>query len=101
MVIFSAMAFEGAAWLIAWREFDRTRGGRPVLRALRQSKDPALFTVLFEDTAALLGLVVALIGVFCADRLGWLWADAAATLTIGGDPGDGGDPAGASRPRAC
>ena len=40
--------------------------------------------MLFEDTAALIGLVVALVGVFCADRLGWLWADAVATLAIGG-----------------
>ena len=67
-----AMAFEAGAWLVAWREFDRERGGRPMLPALRQSKDPALFTVLFEDTAALIGLVVALVGVFSSDQLGWL-----------------------------
>lgn len=84
LVIFIAMAFEAGAWLIAWREFSRIRGARPVLSALRQSNDPALFTVLFEDTAALIGLLVALVGVFCADRLGWLWADAVATLAIGG-----------------
>lgn len=83
-VILIAMAFEAGAWLVAWKEFGRTRGTRPILRALRQSKDPALFTVLFEDTAALCGLAVALVGIYCADRLGWLWADAAATLAIGG-----------------
>ncbi len=82
-VIVVAMVFETVTWLVAWKEFSKTRGTRPILRALRQSKDPALFTVIFEDTAALLGLILALIGVFCADRLGWLWADAVATLAIG------------------
>ena len=83
VVIGLAIVFEAGAWLVAWREFDRVRGKLPVLRAVRQSKDPALFTVLFEDTAALAGLVAALVGVFAADRLGLLWADGAATLVIG------------------
>jgi cation diffusion facilitator family transporter len=83
VVIGIAIVFESGAWAVAWREFDKTRGRRPIIRALRQSKDPALFTVLFEDTAALMGLFAALVGIFCADRLGWLWADGAATLVIG------------------
>jgi cation diffusion facilitator family transporter len=83
VVIGFAILFEAGAWIVAWREFDRVRGKLPVLRAVRQSKDPALFTVLFEDTAALLGLVAALAGVFAADRLGLLWADSVATLVIG------------------
>jgi cation diffusion facilitator family transporter len=84
VVIGIAVVFESGAWAVAWREFQKTRGKLKVVPALRQSKDPALFTVLFEDTAALLGLFTALVGVFCADRLGWLWADGAATLVIGG-----------------
>ncbi len=83
VVIAIAMVFEAGAWLVAWREFDRVRGKMPVMRALRQSKDPALFTVLFEDTAALTGLLAALVGIFCSDRLGLYWADGAATLVIG------------------
>jgi cation diffusion facilitator family transporter len=83
VVIGFAILFEAGAWIVAWREFDRVRGKLPVLRAVRQSKDPALFTVLFEDTAALMGLVAALAGVFAADRLGLLWADGVATLVIG------------------
>ncbi len=83
VVIGIAIVFESGAWAVAWREFDKTRGRLPVIRALRQSKDPALFTVLFEDTAALAGLFTALVGVFCAHKLGWLWADGAATLVIG------------------
>ncbi len=83
IVIGLSMVFEGGSWLLAWREFNRIRGTQPVLAALRQSKDPALFTVLFEDTAALLGLTAALLGVFGSAELGWLWADGAATLVIG------------------
>jgi cation diffusion facilitator family transporter len=83
VVIGLAIVFEAGAWIVAWREFDRVRGKLPVLRAVRQSKDPALFTVLFEDTAALMGLVAALAGVFAADRLGLLRADGVATLVIG------------------
>jgi cation diffusion facilitator family transporter len=84
VVLALAMVFEAAAWLIAWREFNRVRGDVPVLLAVRQSKDPALFTVLFVDSAAMLGLVVAFVGIFAADRLGWMWADGVATLVIGG-----------------
>lgn len=82
-VLLAAMVFEGLSFGAAWREFSRVRGKAPVLRALRQSKDPALFTVIFEDSAALVGLVIALVGIFASDRLGQLWADGAATLAIG------------------
>jgi cation diffusion facilitator family transporter len=84
LVIGLAALFEAAAWLVAWREFDRARAGGPILRAVHQSKDPAVFTVLFEDSAALLGLLAAFLGVLASDRLGWLWADGVATLVIGG-----------------
>jgi cation diffusion facilitator family transporter len=84
LVLGIALLFEAGAFTVAWREFDKVRGKVPILRAVRQSKDPALFTVLFEDSAAMLGLVVAFVGILCADQLGWLWADGVATLVIGG-----------------
>jgi len=83
VVLGFAMAFEAGAWWVAYREFNKTRGTLPLLRAVRRSKDPALFTVLFEDSAAMLGLVAAFIGIFCAAQFGILWADGAATLVIG------------------
>ena len=83
-VLAIAFVFQTGVWTVAWRAFSRVRAKGPIWRALRQSKDPALFTLLLEDSAALLGLVVAFAGVLCADRLGWLWADGAATLAIGG-----------------
>ena len=78
------MVFEAAAWTVAYRAFERERGNTPILRAVRQSKDPALFTVLFEDSAAMLGLLAALTGVFLSDRFGIYRADGAASLVIGG-----------------
>jgi cation diffusion facilitator family transporter len=83
IVLALAMVFEAAAWTVAYRAFNRERGNTPMLRAVRQSKDPALFTVLFEDSAAMLGLLAALAGVFLSDRFGIHRADGAASLVIG------------------
>ncbi len=70
IVLGLAMVFEGAAFWFALREFNRVKGGRGYLAAVRVSKDPALFTVLLEDAAALLGLVIAFVGISLAQVLG-------------------------------
>lgn len=81
-VLGAAIMFEGIAWTIAYREFNRIRGKRSVIDEVRRSKDPTLFTVLFEDTAAMLGLVVAFIGLLATQFLHLAWADAAASIAI-------------------
>ncbi|KZL19113.1 Ferrous-iron efflux pump FieF [Pseudovibrio axinellae] len=78
-----AMIFEGWAWMVAYKEFKKTKGNRPFLAAVRDSKDPTVFTVLFEDTAAMLGLVIALAGIYGAQTFGILWLDGAASVGIG------------------
>lgn len=83
IVLGLAMVFEGVAWTLAYREFNRVRGERSILQEVRQAKDPTVFTVLFEDTAAMLGLIVAFIGLLCAQFLHIAWADAAASIGIG------------------
>jgi len=83
IVLASAMVFEAAAWWIAYKEFGKVRGNFGLFEAIQRSKDPTIFTVLFEDTAAMLGLIAAMIGIACADRLGIVWADGAASITIG------------------
>lgn len=83
IVLALAMVFEAVAWWIAYKEFNRVRGSHGLFEAVQLSKDPTIFTVLFEDTAAMLGLVAALIGVLCADKLGIAWADGAASVAIG------------------
>ncbi|MGB6390224.1 MAG: cation diffusion facilitator family transporter, partial [Methyloceanibacter sp.] len=78
IVLGLAFVFEGVAWVIAYREFRRAERVKRPLRffsALQQSKDPTVFTVLFEDSAALLGLVAAFAGVAATDILGLEWAD--------------------------
>ena len=81
-VLAAAMVFEGVAWSVAFREFNRVRGERSMLEEVRHSKDPTVFTVLFEDTAAMLGLVAAFVGLLVTQFLHVAWADAAASIAI-------------------
>lgn len=83
IVLGLAMVFEGFALAIAVREFRKTKGRRGWLEAVRVSKDPTVFTVLFEDTAAMAGLVVAFIGIFLAQQLGLPVLDGVASVIIG------------------
>lgn len=83
VVLALAMIFEGVAWLYAWRAFDQHRGRKGYLRAVREGKDPTMFVVLFEDSAAMLGLVVAFLGILLSDVTGILWFDGAASVVIG------------------
>ena len=83
VVLLAAMAFEGASWWVAWREFKRVRGEVDTLQAVRDSKDPTTFVVLFEDSAALVGLLMALAGVAASHLLGLQQADGVASVLIG------------------
>jgi len=67
IVLGLAMVFEGYVWWIAYKEFSVIRGDQPFIKAIRDSKDPTVITVLFEDSAAMLGLMVAFIGVAISD----------------------------------
>lgn len=83
IVLGLAIVFEAVAWTIAYKEFNRQRGDTGWFRAVRSSKDPIVFTVLFEDTAAMLGLLLALIGVACSQYFGNVVFDALASIGIG------------------
>ena len=83
LVLGLSVLFEGASWLVALRAFNRERGGRPFFSVIRSSKDPTVFTVLFEDTAALAGLVVALMGVVASDLFALPMLDGVASVVIG------------------
>jgi cation diffusion facilitator family transporter len=83
IVLGLAIAFEGVCWILALREFTRAKGKWGYVEAVKKGKDPSIFVVLFEDSAALLGLVVALVGVVSGHLLGVAWADGAASVVIG------------------
>lgn len=82
VVLGLAILFEGWAWYVAYSEFQRGRGKRSFWQEVRHSKDPTIFTILFEDTAAMLGLFAALIGIFFAQYLGIPELDGAASVVI-------------------
>ena len=83
MVLGAAALFEGASFLVALRQFRSETKGRPFWRALHTSKDPSIYTVLAEDGAALLGLLLAAGGVYASHALDMPVLDGAASVAIG------------------
>jgi len=83
IVLGTAFIFEACAWWMALCEFKRVKGEMSYLEATLKSKDPALFTVLFEDTAAMLGIVVAFAGIWLGQIMELDWTDGAASIIIG------------------
>ncbi len=83
IVLGLAMIFEGAAWYFALTEFTKAKGKWSYIEAVQRGKDPTIFVVLFEDSAAMLGLVVAFLGVWLADTTGVLYFDGIASVIIG------------------
>jgi cation diffusion facilitator family transporter len=80
---FSAL-FEGISWYFGWSAFQRVRGDRTILSAVHASKDPPTFMVLFEDSAALVGLAIAAIATGLSLHFGAEWIDGAGSVCIGG-----------------
>jgi cation diffusion facilitator family transporter len=83
IVLGLAMIFEGAAWYFAWREFSKVKGRYGTIQAVQRGKDPSMFVVLFEDSAAMLGLIVAFLGIFLGQVTGSPYFDGAASVLIG------------------
>ena len=83
IVLGLALVFEGGAWYMALREFTKVKGTFSYFQAVQRGKDPTIFMVLFEDTAAVLGLVVAFIGIWLGQVTGIPYFDGIATIIIG------------------
>lgn len=83
IVLGLAMVFEGFAWYFAWKEFDKARGDRGYYETVRKEKNPITFVVLFEDSAAMLGLLVAFIGIALGQWTGLHMFDGMASIVIG------------------
>ena len=82
-VIGLAVIFEGTSWYIARTEFAKSKGAWGYIQAVHRGKDPSIFVVLLEDSAAIIGLVVAFMGILLSHITGSPTYDAAAAVIIG------------------
>jgi len=83
LVLLLAMLFEGTAWVFALREFRKSKGDNGYIEAINRTKDPSVIVVLFEDSAAMVGLLVALVGVTLTHLTGNVYYDGTASILIG------------------
>jgi cation diffusion facilitator family transporter len=82
-VLAFSLIFDGGSFLVAFRDFNKTRGGDSLWAAIVKSKNPASFMVLFEDGAAILGLLAVTV---CLLIEGWTrnpYMDGIASIIIG------------------
>ena len=78
-----SLLMEGGSWLVAVRQFGRDKGDKGWWHAVRASKDPTTFVVLFEDSAAMAGLVIAGLGITASWLTGNPVWDGVASIVIG------------------
>jgi cation diffusion facilitator family transporter len=82
VVLGASFVFEGVSWWFGLKAFRATKGLQTYLEAFRSSKDPTTFLVVFEDTAALLGLLIAAAGIAAAQAFDAPRLDGVASIGI-------------------
>ena len=86
VVLALAIVFEGYVFMVALKEARKVSGGSSPAHFLKMAvttKDPTIMVVLFEDSAALSGLLVAFIAIPVAYYTGFHALDAVASIVIG------------------
>ncbi|GAC1526687.1 MAG: cation diffusion facilitator family transporter [Vulcanimicrobiaceae bacterium] len=83
VVLGIAFVLESVSFTVAYRDVRRGAGTRTTLSIVRASKDPMTFTVLLEDSAALVGLIIAFLGTFLGHVWGNVYLDGVASILIG------------------
>jgi cation diffusion facilitator family transporter len=79
-----AFLFESISFIIALRSFlHAQKVKRSLLRSLHRSRDPGLFVVVYEDGAAITGIIIAFIGVYLTDLTKNPIFDGIASIMIG------------------
>ncbi len=78
-----ATVFEGTSLAVGYRQFKKQAGETPIIQAIRRSKDPSAFIVVLEDSAAIVGIVIAFLGVFLGHRFHNVYFDGSASILIG------------------
>jgi cation diffusion facilitator family transporter len=83
IVLAISLLVEGMTFLIAIRQFLKAKGDMGAWQFIKQSKDPSLYTIVFEDSAAMLGLLFAFLGIFLGHMFHNPYLDGAASIAIG------------------
>ncbi|MEM7304358.1 MAG: cation diffusion facilitator family transporter, partial [Pseudomonadota bacterium] len=83
IVLGIAIVIEASVFIVAVREFNSYRGSQGFLEAIHKGKDPAMFVVLLEDSAAILGLLAAMAGIAISQLTGNYVFDGIASVIIG------------------
>jgi cation diffusion facilitator family transporter len=83
IVLAISMLVEGSSFTVAMRQFWRAKGDRGPWQFIKESKDPSLYTIVLEDSAAMLGLIFAFLGVFFGHLFENPYLDGAASIAIG------------------
>jgi len=83
VVLILALVFEGYALSVALKEFNQTRGRKSFLRSLIDSKDTSTAAIVIEDSAALIGLVIALVCLLLGQLTGIPYFDGIGSVLIG------------------
>jgi len=83
LVLGIALLVEGGSFSVAIRQFLQAKGEMGAWEYIRHSKDPSLYTVVLEDSAAMLGLVFAFLGIFLGHLLNNPYLDGLASIAIG------------------
>lgn len=83
IVLGFSLLFEGGSWLFAIREFTRVKGQWGYIEAVQRGKNPSFFVALFEDSAAILGILIAFGGIALGQWTGLNYFDGVASALIG------------------
>ena len=83
VVLGLSLIFEGSSWTVAYRNFRSSIDERGYWSALRKSRDPSQTLVLLEDSAAVAGIFIALVGTWLATALDQPKFDGLASILIG------------------
>ena len=83
VVLAASFVFEGWSWWVSVRQFRKAKGALGWWQAFVRSKDPPLFMVVFEDSAALIGIAIAAVGTVLAAHFDMPLADGVSSILIG------------------
>jgi cation diffusion facilitator family transporter len=83
IVLALAFVFDGYSLYTAVRIFNQQRGSTPFWQAIKVSKDPSSFVVLFEDMADVIGILIAAVGITLSHLLNNPYIDGIASIMIG------------------